>query len=587
MVSNLQSRKVRLVLGYISQDLADCMALITRKAGMQVDCIHLSKNRNDFLQLALKADAVFVQWDGRANTGHEIISNWAQGNAAPRGSIYAVTTSKIRIDTLAAKPSKLLNISGWFDIPVETEKLNAELALLVPDVYDDFTVDLANSGLRMLAELPLPRLRGKHLIDEIKTAWDERAQKLSAVTRGTQSTFPKHILLYCVDQARSNELSTFLNENRFKYHAAFDQPAAALKFMRGHTTDAIVAWYDRNADSAELFLRMHLEQRGARRIPIIVVFPTDEDMRAFQERAPTVILDKAILFDRNRDKFRASIIDAFDILEHEKPPRKTLEDLRITAKESLDFKAVPLDALQLEIACTQLGSDPAKVYWADAERLYGYARLKDSAKFDTQLSYVAHTYKNFDARFNIAASRCLLLREDSATAIHGFVSRLAEIKDLSEDRLFRAGVFAAKSHYPEGIVPVIEFWWNTRQRWPLDHQFYFVAAKFCALKCLFALERSLLAMAIRQDPLRNDYVEAYCSHLAATNHHGHVIKLCDYLLTSDYFPRRRAVKILAQAHMKLQNNAAAIALIEEQLKVTPEDRSLAALRDKIQDPKSA
>lgn len=587
MVSNLQSRKVRLVLGYISQDLADCMVAITRKAGMTIECVHLSKNRSDFMQQALRADAVFVQWDGRANTGHEIISGWAQGQSTPRGSIYALTTSKIRVDTLAAKPSKLLNIAGWFDIPVETEKLNAELALLVPDVYDDFTINLANSGLRMLGELPLPRLRGKHLIDEIKTAWDERAQKLTAVLRGTQSIYPKHILLYCMDQPRSNELSTFLNENRFKYHTVFDQPSAALKYMRGHSTDAIVAWYDHLADSTESFLRMHLEQRGARRVPIIVIFPSEDDVRIFHERAPTIIVDKVMIFDRNRDRFRTSIIDSFDILEHEKPPRKILEDLRLTAKEQPDTKAIPLDALQLEIACTQLGSDPSKVYWADIERLYGYARLKDAAKFDTQLSYVAQVYKNFDARFSIAASRCQFLREEAPAAIHGLISRLSEIKDLTEERLFRAGMFAAKNQYVEGIVPVIELWWNNRQRWELDHQFYFVAAKFCALKGLLALERALLALAIRQDPLRNDYVEAYCAHLAATNHHGHVIKLAEYLLTSEFFPRRRAVMILAQAHMKLNNIAAAVGIVDEQLRQTPEDRLLALFRDKMNEAKSA
>lgn len=587
MVSNIHSRKVRLVLGYISQDLADCMMLITHKAGMTITCIHLSKNRNEFMQEARRADAVFVQWDGRANTGHEIICGWAQSPSAPRGSIYALTTSKIRIDTLAAKPSKLLNISGWFDIPVETEKLNAELALLVPDVYDDFTIDLANSGLRMLAELPLPRLRGKHLIDEIKTAWDERAQKLNSIIRSTQSIYPKHILLYCMDQARSNELSTFLSESRFKYHTAFDQASAALKFMRGHSTDAIVAWYDRYADTAESFLRMHLEQRGVRRVPIIVVFPSEEDLHIFQDRAPAVIIDKAIIFDRSRDRFRTAIIESFDILGHEKPPRKTLEDLRVTAKENLDTKAVPLDALQLEIACTQLGSEPGKSYWGDIERLYGYARLKDNAKFETQLSYVSHVHANFDARFSIAASRCQYMREESSVAIHGFVSRLSEIKDLTEERLFRAGLFAAKNQYADGIVPVIELWWNNRQRWEVDHQFYFVASKFCALKGLFALERALLALAIRQDPLRNDYVEAYCLHLTATNHHGHVIKLAEHLLTSEFFPRRRAVMILAQAHMKLSNTSAALGIVEEQLRLSPEDRLLAAFRDKMIDTKSA
>lgn len=587
MVSNVSSRKIRLVLGYISQDLVDAMILIARKSGMTLDCFHMTKERTEFLQMTPRADAVFVQWDGRANTGHEIISNWAQGQGAPRGSIYAVTTSKIRVDTLPAKPSKLLNIAGWFDIPVETEKLKAELALLVPDVYDDFTLDLTSSGLRMLTELPLPRLRGKHLIDEIKTAWDERSQKVASILRGSQSNSPKHILLYCVDQARSNELSTFLNETRFKYHTSFDNSAAALKFMRGHSTDCILIWFDRQSDSVEPFLRMHLEQRSARRIPLIVVFPTEDDARAFQETAPGIFVDKALIFDRNRDRLRATIIDALDLPEHDRVPRKLLEELRSSAKDEPDPKMAPLDLLQLEIACTQLAADGTKQYWSDVERLLGYARLRDDQKFESHLTYFAKCYETFDARLNIAAARCYFLREDSQPAIHGFITRLSEMKDLNEERLLRAGLFIAKNQYPAGVVSVIEIWWNNRHKWEIDHQFYFTASKFCALKGLYALERSLLALAIRQDPLRSDYIEAYCNHLAATNHHGHVIKLCDYLLASEYFPKRKAVRLLAHAHMKLNNNAAAIALIDDQLKLTPDDRHLAGLRDKLRESISA
>lgn len=587
MAAQNQPRKIRLVLGFISQDLADCMQLITRKAGMSIECVHLSKHRNEFMQLATHADAVFVQWDGRANTGHEIISGWAQGQASPKGPVYVVTTSKIRIDTLAAKPSKLLNIAGWFDIPVETEKLNAELALLVPDVYDDFTADLANSGLRMLAELPLPRLRGKHLIDEIKFSWDERQQKTQSMARSSQSIYPRHFLLYCADEARRNELSTFLNEIRLKFHDTFDHPASALRFMRGHTTDCLLIWYDRQSATAEEFLKMHLEQRSAKRIPIVMICTTEEDMRAFNERAPLLIVDKFVIYDRNRDRFRSNVIDVFDVLENDKPPRKILEELRIPAKESPEINIEPPDSLQLEIACTQLGSDPGKVYWSDAERLFGYARLKEGAKFEAHLSYFTHRYQNFDARLNIVAARCQNLREEAQAAIHAFTTRLADMKDLNEERLLRAGSFVAKNGYTPGLKTIVELWWNNRQSSDIDHQFCFVASRFCALKGFFALERSLLAMAIRQDPLRNDYVEAYCSHLANTNHYGHVIKLCEYLLSSKYFPRRRAVAMLAQAHMKLNNNAAASALIAEQLKITPNDRHLLGLRDKIQSSMSA
>ncbi len=581
MVSKTQPRKVHLILGYISQDLADNMIQITRDAGMAIECIHLSKNLNDFLKSALTADAVFVQWDGRANTGHEIISNWAQGNAAPKGSVYAVTTSKIRVDTLAAKPSRLLHIAAWFDIPIESEKLKTELALLVPDTYDDFTSDLANCGLRMLADQPLPRLRGKHLIDEIKAAWDERAQRQASFKRGLDPSTQKHILLYVADQARSNELTQFLTENKFKYHDKADDAAKAIAFVRGHGTDCLLIWYDKHSESAELFLRMHLELRALKRIPVVVVVPGEEHLKTFRERASDIFVDKTILFDRNRERFRSALHEAFDFVTHESAERKILEELRAPAKENLTNTVAP-DALQLEIACTQILSDPSKIYWSNVEHLMGYARLKDATKFDSFLDYFNSRYQTFDAAITVASARCQYLREEADAAIHTLVSRLPKLSDLSAERLLRAGVLAARYQFSQGMVNILELWWAHRDKWAIDHQFYFIASRFCSIKGFYALERSLLALAIRQDPLRSDYVEAYSHHLATTGHYGHVVKLCEYLLESTYFPRRKAMQMLIHAHIKIKNHTAALILIEEQLKQTPADVYLLGLRDKIQ-----
>lgn len=582
MASIHPSRKVRLVLGYISQDLADCMIKVIREAGMSIECFHFSKNLNEFNEAARNADAIFVQWDGRANTGHDIISTWAQHRGAPKGAIYVVTTSKIRVDTLAAKPSRLLNITEWFDIPAETEKLKAELALLVPDLYDDFTSDLANCGLHILTDLPLPRLRGKHLIDEIKTAWDARAKRRASFKSVGEFSTQRHILLYSTDQARANELTNFLNEVRFKYHDVFDDAAKAMEFMRGHGTDCLLIWYDRHSESAEILLRMHLELRAFRRIPIVVVCPGEDHIRSFQERSPDIFVDKIMLFDRNRERFRSAMQEVFELLTNDVPPRKILEELRASAKENINSTVVPLNLIQVETACTQLMADASKIYWADVERLTSYSRLGDEAKFSSFLEYFASRYKTFDAIMTIAATRCQFLREEADVAIHSFISRLGELADLSAERLFRASLLTARYQFTNGMTTVLELWWSNRQKWLADHQFYFVASRFCALKGFYALERALLALALRQDPLRNDYVEAYCYHLSLTNHHGHVIKLCEYLLGSSYFPRRKAMHLLIQAHIKIKNHTVAIGLIEEQLKQTPEDVNLLSLRDKIQ-----
>jgi hypothetical protein len=177
----------------------------------------------------------------------------------------------------------------------------------------------------MLSELQLESLSGKHLIGNIKTAWDDRLYRATNVTRIKDEILRSHVTFFHDDDARTNDLKTFLTDVRFKYHDEFTEVTSCMRWIRGHGTDCLVVWYDNKSKSSELLLRMYQENRNFRRIPVIVLHASESDIDLFKNQCPDLFVDRFILFDRNRERFRTALIETFEGLGKEHSRRRLLE----------------------------------------------------------------------------------------------------------------------------------------------------------------------------------------------------------------------------------------------------------------------
>lgn len=589
MTSEAQTKtKLKLVLGFISQDLATSLKLLAEDVGMQLECFSYN-NVDEFVRAARTADAVFLQWDGRANTSHDLLTQWSQRPNGPRGVLYVVTTSKIRLDPLPSKVIKQLNIAGWYDIPEDASKLKTELSILVPDPFNDPAAELQASGLDKVFDTPLLRLRGRHLVGEITSAWNERSTAQQNFMRVRDEIQRPHLTFFAADQGVGSELKQFLVDAKYKNFEVFHDADDALKFMRGHSTDALICWYDHASRATEDLLQSRLESRSSKAIPIVLLYTDQTVVKVFQDRCPRLHVDIFFHFDRSRENFRFALLSAFQKSRSPLNPLQILDELRAPPRDhpnatkssaSEISKSCPPTASELDILCDRLAAEPGKAYWADAERLLGYARLKEAQKFESMLMIFSSRYSHFDAQLVIAISRSQIFREEAPSAAHGLTIKINGLPALNSDRLFRAGTFFSRSESMQALKSLLDYWWNNQDRHMIDHQFFFLASRYAYLGGYKSLERSLLGMALRGDPLRSDYVEAYAHHLYITDHPGHVVMLCEFLAFSKYFPFRKGQTLLLNAHMKLRNHRAALTLIQTMLKDTPDDKALLALEKK-------
>ena len=529
------------------------------------------------------ADAIFIQWNGRGQLGHDLISRLTHGSGPSRTlvSVYAVTSSKIKIEILNLKSSKQANIAGWFDLPTQTDLLLKELALLIPDDYDHFAKDLINCGLPLMAELPLESLAGKHLLGTIKNAWDVRLHRSKTVTRLKDEVLRSHVTFFTHDEARSVELKNFLTSIQFKYHDDFSDLTSCFRWIRGHSTDCLVVWYDAKSLDSETLIRMYTENRGFRRIPIIVLYPTENALAHFRKYCQDLFVDKVLHFDRNREKFRVALVEAIETLGKEHGARRLLDEMRQISLEFQPETSRALTPVEVDLACTEIDLDPGKTYWAATEKLLALVRRKDLEAIRTSLETYEGKYSSFDSALTAMVVRSGLSKQETENATRDFIQKMPFMKDFNFDRMVRASIVLSRLGASAPMKTLLILWWQSKDKYPASHEFYWAASRWAFLEGFVGLERSLLALAIKLEPLRNDYVEAYVNHLIATNHPGHAIDLGEYLQQSDYFPRKKAMLIVFNAMVKKEDQAGGAAILTRMILKWPTDKYLAGLKPKV------
>ncbi len=574
--------KPKILLGYLSSDLEDFFTRVVAPAGYEVRCISF-KEPGAILDTARWAHAIFIQWDGRGQMGHDLIQrmNQSSGSLKPGGTIYGVTTSSIKIEILPPKQSRQANISGWYNVPDDKDLLLTELSLLMPDSFDDFSADVTKANMAMLGTIPLESLAGKHLIGVIKKAWDERAHRAATVTRIKDEILRSHVTFFHEDDARTNDLHSFLTEVSFKYHDEFSDLSACMRWIRGHGTDCIVVWYDTKSEQSATLLRMLTENRSFRRIPIVVLYAAEADIAHFKSQCGDLFVDKFIQFDRHREKFRTALIEAFELAANDRSDRRLLDELRSQAQDFPADGVKSLSMAEIDAACDKIATESSKKYWADTERLLGISRLRDVTRFSTEASDYGHKYHSFDATLSLMLAHCVTAKEniDSKTCV--FVESIMAMGDLNMDRLARAAMTLARLGATKALTELMNSWWQSKDKLNVGHEFYFVLSRMANQSGLTALERALLALAIKGDPLRHEYVEAYAQHLLATGHPRQALRLAEILQKSEYFPAKRAAIIVFNAHVMRDDKSAANKTLQEMTTRWPQDKQVAALKSKL------
>jgi hypothetical protein len=575
-------RKSKILVGYASTDIEDFFSRFVVTAGYEVKLIPY-KEIGSLLDSAHWADAIFLQWDGRGQIGHDLIQRFFTGVGAHKVScsIYAVTSNHFKIEILNPKASRAIGISNWFEIPTNKDELLKELSLLIPDQYDEFSTELESCGLPLLRQLPLESLAGKHLIGLIKSAWEDRFHRATNVTKVKDEILRSHVTFFHDDEARTNELKTFLTDIKFKYHDEFSDLIACTRWIRGHGTDCLVVWYDAKSTNSVLLLRMYLQNRTFRRIPFVVLHASDSDVALFKKNFPDIFIDKFILYDRNKEKFRTALVESFEIVSKDHGSRHILDTLRHTAQDFPPDKKHLMTQQEVEAAITELNKDEGKKYWAETEHLLAISRFHDMTRYPIAEQVYQKSWAGFDASFNLMTARAGLGKQELIPAIQQFLERFSLLDDLNFDRLVRTSNVLARLGSAEALKKVLVMWWQSKDRFPVGHEFYFTASRWAGLSGHTSLERALLALALKAEPLRNDYVEAYISHLIHCSHLMHAQQLCEYLIKSEYFPPKRALMILYNLHHKSNNKSAALSTLDEILTRWPGDRQSLALKQKL------
>jgi hypothetical protein len=451
----------------------------------------------------------------------------------------------------------------------------------MPDTFDDFALDVTKAAWPLLNELPLESLAGKHLIGAIKKSWDERAHRAATVTRIKDEILRSHVTFFHEDDARTNDFHSFLTDVRFKYHDEFSDLTSCMRWIRGHGTDCIVVWYDTKSEKSATLLRMVTENRNFRRIPMIVLYAAEADLAHFKAHCGDLFIDKFIQFDRHREKFRNALIEAFELMTSDRSDRRLLDELRSQTQNFPADGAKSFSLTEIDAACDKIAADPTKKYWADTERLLGISRLKDVKRFTSAAAEFEHKYQSFDAMISLMLAHCVVSKESQDARTRQFAESVMAMADINDDRLARSAMTLARLNAAPALKDLLNAWWRAKDKFHIGHEFYFVLSRVAVQAGLAALERSLLALAIKGDPLRLEYVDAYAHHLLQTGHPRQALRLADMLQKSEYFPPKRAAMIAFQAHIVRDDQSAAHQTLQDMLSRWPHDKSVAALKSKL------
>jgi hypothetical protein len=572
-------QKPKILLAYISSALENTFVKEVEKNGFEVRAFHF-RDLNSIRDAARWANAIFIQWDGRGQTAHTLLLGFQTGgpNAVSNATIYALTLSTLKIETLNERMSQQLNIFRWFDLPNQIDALHQELSVLIPDVFDSFHSDVENCGLHFISEVPLKSLGGKHLVETIKSAWEARRFHAEHVTRIKDETRRCHITVFHPSEERVAEIKNILTSVDFRYSDGFSDMVSCTRWFRGHGTDCLIVWCDARSHEVETVIRLYTESRTFSRIPMVMLYSSEEALNAFKTRAPDLFVDRFILFDRHREKFGNAIFEVLSQFESERGPRRLLDELRTT---SLDFPSPaskPLTVEEVSAACDAIGLDKSKSYWVDAERALADVRFGSRSGIKSELEL---KYGTFDALLIDTSTRCSHSIAEAQSATYNFVQKLMWLSDFNFERLVRSAILLTRSGCPDSLRDLLNQWWMARDRYPATHEFYWAASRWAQQTGAIGLERVLLGMAIELEPLRNETVEAYANHLLATGHIKQVAQLGEFLSKSRYFPIKKAQMILFNVLVKIGDKDAASAILAQMIARSPADRSLIKLKAKL------
>lgn len=574
---NIEQQKPRILIAYLSSELENFFVQEIAICGYEVLAFPF-KNIASIRQSINWANAIFVQWDGRGQLGQGLLLELQKTSEKCSANLYAVTASSIRIEGLNERLSRQLGIARWFDLPKEGETLKTELAQLIPDQFDDFSKEIETCELTFVKDFPYADLGSKHLVDEIKSAWDARFAAAEAVTRIKDEVRRRHITIFHSTETRVAELKSMLTSVNFKCSIGFSDLVSCTRWLRTNGTDCLIVWCGENSHDSESLLRMYTEARSFRRVPLLVLYSSEVALADFKKRNPDLFIDQFIFFDRQREKFEGYILASLSRVDQEASPRKILDDLRTT---SLDFpppSSIPLSVGQVEIACDAIAAEPGKMYWAEVEHALAAVRFGNGSRQRCELQL---KYGTFDALLNDTAVRCSQSREEAESATQYMVNQLMSLSDLNFERIVRASILLTRTGCTDALKNFLNMWWTSSDRFPASFEFYWAASRWAQQTGSLALERAFLGIAIKMEPLRNEIVESYANHLLATDHTKQVYQLGEFLSRSRYFPLKKSQMILINVLVKINDKVGASLILAQMIARSPHDKQLIKLKTKL------
>jgi hypothetical protein len=369
-----------------------------------------------------------------------------------------------------------------------------------------------------------------------------------------------------------------LTSVNFKCSTGFFDLVSCMRWLRTNGTNCLIVWCDKNSYDSESLLRMYTEARSFRRVPLLVLYSSEEALSEFKQRNSDLFIDQFIFFDRHRERFEGYILASLSLVDIETSPRKILDDLRTT---SLDFpppSSIPLAAGQVEIACDTIAAEAGKRYWADAEQALAAVRFGNGGRQHCELQL---KYGTFDALLNDTAVRCSQSKEEAESATQYMVNQLMSLSDLNFERMVRASILLTRTGCTDALKNFLNMWWTSSDRFPVSFEFYWAASRWAQQTGALALERAFLVIAIKMEPLRNEIVESYANHLLATGHTKQVYQLGEFLSRSRYFPIKKSQMILVNVLIKIDDNAGASLILAQMIARSPHDKQLMKLKAKL------
>lgn len=575
----MDNPKPKILLVYLSSELENFFVQEIAPFGYEVRAIAF-KDWASARDATRWANAIFVQWDGRGQSGQNVLIELQKGasHSASYATIYAVTTSSIRIETLNNRLSQQLNIFRWFDLPKEAESLVSELALLIPDEFDHFDSDVGKCQLPFVNEIPFENFGGKHFVEFIKSAWEKRRIDAENVTKIKDEIRRRNITVFHINEVRVAEIRSLLAAVNFKCTQGFSDLISCTRSLRCSGADCLIVWCGDNSQDSETLLRMYTEVRSFSRIPLIVLYSSEAAVVEFKRRTSDLFIDQFVLFDRQREKFEALILAALGQAGSIQGPRKLLDDLRASSQDFPSNSSAVLNQFEAEEVCQAIAEDPSKKYWASVESLLAKVRFGNGSQAQSGLEL---EYGTFDALINDTSIRCSHSKEEAESATQYFVQQLMSLGDFNFERLVRASIVLTRAGYPESLKNLLNIWWKSKDRFPASFEFFWAASRYAQQKGFLALERAFLGLAIKLEPLRNEIVESYANHLLATGHTKQVYQLGEFLTRSRYFPIKKSQMILFNVLVKMDDKVGASLVLGQMIARSPNDRQLAKLKAKV------